>query len=337
MSSSPIARRDALKAIALPIAAAAFSTRAWPQSAPSGDVDATRYPVFTEEPAITGAVPCVGSSAVGLLLKVMGDELAKEQPRLELALNAAGSGTAAAALAAGESLLAPMSRTMRPAEIEEVQKRRKGTVDFVDIALDAIAVGVHKANPMTRISLRDLDRIFGRERRRGGAPVLNWSDLGVGGTIGGKRIALHGMGPNSGSNGLVQDIVLQGGPFRTAVVEEPVSSSVVQAIATDEAGIGYYSEAFDSVRVRELAIEAIDGSGYHLPQEAAIRSGRYPLSRAMRIYFVREAIAASAPARKVLEFALSEDGQEIVRRLHMIQIGPDAARAAFARVRAPAK
>jgi len=112
---------------------------------------------------------------------------------------------------------------------------------------------------------------------------------------------------------------------------------VVQAIATDEAAIGYYSEAFDSVRVRELAVEAVDGSGYHLPEERHIRAGRYPLSRAMRIYFVREAVAASPAARKVLEFALSEDGQEIVRRLHMIQVGADAAQAAFARVRAPLK
>jgi len=330
----PIDRRDAIKALVAPIALAAFASRSSAQNPPPADPDATRYPVFVEDPAVKGEVACVGSSSVGLLLKLMGDELRKEQPGITLALRSAGSGTAAEALAVGESILAPMSRAMRPAEIERIQQRRKGTVDFVDIALDAIAIGVHRSNPIERLSLRDLDRIFGRERRRGGVPALTWSDLGVAGDFGKRRITLHGMGSNSGSNGLVQDVVLQGGAFRTAVVEEPVSSSVVQAVATDEAAIGYYSEAFDSARVRRLPIEALDGSGYLAPEARHIRSGRYPLTRAMRIYFVREAVALSASARKVLEFALSEDGQEIVGRLHMTQIDPESARAATARVMA---
>ena len=337
-----ITRRTALGAIAAPVAFAAFGSRVLAQAAPTATppvvppmaVDATAYSVFMEDPSIEGRVKCVGSSAVGLLLEKMRVEFSEDQPRIDISVVSSGSGTAAAALASGEAMLAPMSRAMRASEIEEVEKRRKGKVDFIDFALDAIAVSVHFRNPTTRMTMRDLDRVFGRERRRGGAPAARWSDLGVSGDLGAKTIALHGMGPQSGSNGLVQEVVLQGGPFRTAVIEEPVSSSVVQAVATDEAAIGYSSVAFESERVRRLSIEAIDGSGFVEPTPEHIRSGRYPLCRAMRIYFVREAVAKSPAARKVLEFAVSEDGQQVVEQLLMMRVPAENANRSFERLTA---
>lgn len=327
-------RRTALGAIAAPLAFTVLSRGSPAQSTPPADVDATAYGVFAEEPAVAGRVKCVGSSAVGLLLEKMRADFNDDQPLIEISVVSSGSGTAAAALASGEAMLAPMSRPMRASEIEEVEKRRKGKVEFIDFALDAIAVSVHSVNPTTRLSLRDLDRIFGRERRRGGAPATRWSDLGVTGALATKTISLHGMGPQSGSHGLVQEVVLQGGPFRTAVIEEPVSSSVVQAVATDEAAIGYCSVAFESERVRRLAVEAADGSGFVEPRPEHIRSGRYPLCRSMRIYFVREAVAASPAARKVLEFAVSEDGQQIVEQLLMMRVPSDNANRSFERLSA---
>ena len=341
-----ITRRRALAAIAVPAAMLALPLRGAraqdaaapavppdPAAVPRVDVDGTPYPAFVADASIEGTVRCVGSSSVGLVLNAMRTGFRGDQPSISIEVVSSGSGTGPKALASGEADIAPMSRAMKPSEIEEVERARKGKVDFVDLAVDAIAIGVHVRNPLTRISLRDLDRVFGRERRRGGAPALKWSDIGVrDGVLDDRTITLFGMGAGSGSNGIVQEVVLQGGPFRTAVNEEPVSSSVVQAIATDPESIGYCSVVFDSVRVRQLAIEALDGSGFIAPTEEAIRSGRYPLARPLRLYFVRESLAARPAVRKLLQFVVSQDGQEIVGRGGQKTLSPAAAREGFAKV-----
>ena len=148
-----------------------------------------------------------------------------------------------------------------------------------------------------------------------------------------RTITLFGMGAGTGSSGIVQETVLQGGAFRTSVNEEPVSSSVMQAIATDPTAIGYCSVLFDSVRVRKLEIESVDGGGFIAPTDEAIRSGRYPLSRALRLYFVRESLPKSPAARKLLQFLVSQDGQEIVEDLGQKTLAPKDAHAMFAKVK----
>ena len=296
----------------------------------ANDVDASPYPRFIEDLSIKGTVRCVGSSSVGLMLNTVRAAIRDAQPGIELVVESSGSGAGPKALAEGKADLAPMSRAMRPAEIAEIEKARGAKVGYVDVAVDAIAICVNRANPMTRISLKDLDRVFGRERRRGGGPAVVWGDIGVRDTkLSGVRIELFGMGPGTGSNGIVSEIVLDGGPFRTSVNEEPVASSVVQAVATDPLAIGYCSAYFEAARVRQLEVEALDGSGFVAPTEANIRSGRYPLARAMRIYYGDAPPALSPAARQFLRFLVSEDGQELIADMGQKALGPEQAHQHF--------
>ncbi|MEY5061472.1 MAG: hypothetical protein RIS45_1393 [Planctomycetota bacterium] len=329
-------RRDAMHLLATPLLFGALSRIAFAQDAPPlprADVDATPYPSFIEDPALSGTVRCVGSSSVGLLLNAIRPGFRESQERIEIEVVSSGSANGPRALAAGECALAPMSRPMSRPEIEQIEKARKGTIDWIDIAIDAIAVCVNVKNPLTRISLKNLDRVFGRERKRGGAPAVKWADVGVGGSpLAERTITLFGMGASSGSHGLVQDVILQGGAFRTSVNEELVSSSVVQAIATDPQAIGYCSVIFESSRVRRLEIEALDGSGFAAPTDEGIRSGRYPLARALRLYYVREDLAKSPFVRKFLQFIVSQDGQEIIEDLGQKPLASKDARAMFDKV-----
>lgn len=298
------------------------------------DVDASPYPRFVEDETIKGTVKCVGSSSVGLILNAVRPGFREAQKAIELVVESSGSAAAPKALAAGTADLAPMSRAMRPAEIEEIEKARGAKVEFVDIAVDAIAICVNRANPITRITLKDLDRVFGRERRRGGGPAVVWGDIGVRDTeLSSKKIELYGMGSGSGSNGIVSEFVLQGGPFRTTVNEEPVASSVVQAIATDPQAIGYCSAYFEANRVRQLEVETLDGSGFVAPTEAAIRSGSYPLARSMRIYFVNDPKRPNPAAMQFMRFLVSEDGQDIIGALGQKVLAPEQAHTQFAKLK----
>ncbi|MFM7052317.1 MAG: PstS family phosphate ABC transporter substrate-binding protein [Planctomycetota bacterium] len=340
--NTPLDRRDAMRAIAapfvaaaaLPLVRAAHAQDAEPPTAPTAlPEDALApYPKFVENRAITGTVRCIGSSAVGLVLNASRPAFRESQPDISLEVRSSGSSSAPQFLASGEADLAPMSRPMRAAEIESIERARNAPLRWVDIAVDAIAISVHRENPIARISLKDLDRTFSRDRRRGGGPAVLWEDLGVRDAAWAKRqIVLFGMGSGTGSHGLVQEVVLQGGAFRTAVNEEPVSSSVIQAIATDRFSIGYCSAYFSmgtgSRRTRALELEALDGSGYCAPIEEHIRSGRYPLSRSLRLYFVADPKRKPEAALQFLRFLLSQDGQEVIGDLGQFTLSPEQARA----------
>lgn len=329
-------RRRALAAIGAPLLAAALPRRAigQDQPPPAADPDTSPYPSFSADPSIKGTVRCVGSSSVGLLINAIRPEFADDQPDIAIEMSSSGSSGGPKALAAGECMLAPMSRPMKPSEIELVESSRKGKVDFIDIAIDAIAICVNAKNPLRRIAMTDLDRIFGRERRRGGSPAMKWSDAGVlDPALASRTIVLFGLGQQHGSTGLMQDIVLQGGAFRSSVNEEPVSSSVVQAVATDPAAIGYASVMFDSQRTRMLELESSDGSGaFVAPTEAEIRAGRYPLARSLRIYFVRDEIAKSRAAARFLQFIVSQDGQELIGEVGQKRLLPKDAHAMMSRI-----
>lgn len=304
------------------------------------DSENSPYPTFREDPDLRGVVRSVGSSAVGLVLNSVRPLFREEQPEIELRVISSGSSDAPRALASGESDIAPMSRFMTPAEIESIEAAQRRKVQHVDIAIDAIAFIVHRSNPLTRISLRDLDRMYGRDRKRGGASVTRWGEVGVNdanGTPSSRPIVLHGMSGKSGSNGIVRDVVLQGGAFRTSVSEEPVSSSIVQAVATDPWSIGYCSayftsEVFKVERIRVLEVETLDGSAYLKPTDETVRTDRYPLSRRLRIYFLEGLPTRNPAAAQLLRFLLSDDGQEFVRDLGQRTLSPAQAHAEFAKL-----
>jgi len=294
------------------------------------DIDSGPYPKFGANPAIAGTVRCVGSSAVGLILNAMRRQFAEAEPDIALEVISSGSGEAPKALANGTSDLAPMSRSMKPEEIAAIEKARGCKVESIDIAVDAIAVCVNRHNPITQLSMKDLDRVFGRERRRGGGPAVVWGDLGLQEQPwASQKILIFGMGPNTGSNGIMREVVLDGGSFRTSANEEPVASGVVSAVATNTNAIGYCSSYFQAARVRALLLEATDGSGFVGPTDEAIRSGRYPLSRSLRIYFVRDPVRPNPAAMQFLRFLVSEDGQTLVGELGQKRISPEAAHESF--------
>jgi phosphate transport system substrate-binding protein len=163
---------------------------------------------------------------------------------------------------------------------------------------------------------------------------VSWGDVGVRDEAWSKRqITLFGMGPGSGSNGIVQDVVLLGGAFRTAVNEEPVSSSVIQAIAADPNAIGYSSAYFTAERTRQLELDTLDGSAFAAPTTENIRSGRYPLFRALRLYFVADPKRLSPATIQLMRFLVSQDGQELIEGLGQITLSPEQAHAEYAKTK----
>src|SRR5262249_18445457 len=66
-----------------------------------------------------------------------------------------------------ELAVGPMSRQMKPSELDGFEKKYGYKPTEVKVAVDTIAVWVHKDNPIKGLSLEQVDAIFSKSHRRG--------------------------------------------------------------------------------------------------------------------------------------------------------------------------
>ncbi|GIW40716.1 MAG: hypothetical protein KatS3mg076_1293 [Candidatus Binatia bacterium] len=182
------------------------------------------------------------------------------------------------------------------------------------MAIDALAVYVHRENPLESLSLPQVDAIFSKTRRLGYPKDIRvWGDLGLGGEWATRRISLYGRNAASGTYGFFKEKVLGGGDFKDEVKEQPGSASVVQGIAEDPAGIGYSGIGYRTSGVKPLALSPSEGGDPVPPTPGNVYAGRYPLSRFLYVYVNRKPGAPLDPlVREFLLFVLSKEGQEVV-------------------------
>jgi phosphate transport system substrate-binding protein len=235
-------------------------------------------------------------------------------PKTELDIVGGGSSIAPPALLEGRSQLAPMTRRMTSAEEEAFAARGGARPTAFTVAADALAIFVNRDNPVTRLTLQQVDAIFSSTRERGGAAVKTWGDLGLGGTWASVPIALYGFGASAGAYALFRESALGGGDFKAALKPQPGSSSVVQGPAANPGGIAYASVYFRTPRIRPVSLSAGEGP-FLLPTQEHAVSGAYPLARVLYVYVLLGRDPLAPPAvLEFLRFMFSQEGQQIVAR-----------------------
>ena len=180
--------------------------------------------------------------------------------------------------------------------------------------MDALAVFVHKDNPIKCLTLKQVDAIFSRNRE-GGYPedIRTWGDLSLTGEWAKKPISLYGRNAASGTYGYFKKVALFKGDYKDEVKEQPGSSAVVQGVASDKYAIGYSGVGYKTADVRTipLALEAEEAC-YDATAEDAY-SGNYPLARFLYIYLNKNPNQELDPlAREFIKFVYSKQGQKIV-------------------------
>lgn len=93
-------------------------------------------------------------------------------PLVTLSVSGGGSGVGLAGLQKETTQLANASRDIKPKEREEIQQKFGKEVKGFVVALDALAVYVHPANPLDEISLTDLKQIF-----QDGGTITEWEQI----------------------------------------------------------------------------------------------------------------------------------------------------------------
>lgn len=264
---------------------------------------------------VSGTLVSIGSDTLNNLMTLWAEGFRSFYPNVSIQIQGAGSGTAPPALVQGTAQFGPMSRPMRGTEIQAFEARFGYPPIPMRGAIDALGVFVHRDNPLQCVSLQQLDAIFSSTRRGGADRAINtWGDLGLTGEWATRPIALYGRNSASGTYGYFKDVALFGGDFRPEVREQPGSSTVIQGVASDIAGIGYSGIGYATADVRPLQIRGADGNCYGPTGEAAA-SGDYPIARFLYIYMNRDPNRPMEPLRsEFVRFVYSQQGQNAVVR-----------------------
>ena len=275
---------------------------------------ADALPAYRQQAGVAGSVNSVGSDTLNNLMALWAEAFRSMYPNVTVQVEGKGSGTAPPALAAGSAELGPMSRMMKPSELEEVGKKLGFKPTPIAVAVDCVAVYVNKDNPVPGLSLPELDAIFSATRKLGHEDVAKWGQLGVQGDVASMNISMYGRNAASGTYVFFKEEAMGNGDYKNSVKEQPGSAAVVNGIAGDRAGIGYSGIGYKTSDVRALPIAEEDGEFVEPNFENAL-DGTYPLARLLYIYVPKDpAKPLPAATREFLRFILSAEGQELVER-----------------------
>jgi phosphate transport system substrate-binding protein len=113
---------------------------------------------------VSGTLNSIGSDTLNNVMTLWAEGFQKKYPNVKTQIEGKGSSTAPPALIAGTAQLGPMSRLMKPSEIDDFEKKHGYKPTAVKVAVDALAVWVNKDTPIDTITLPQIDAVFSKTR-----------------------------------------------------------------------------------------------------------------------------------------------------------------------------
>lgn len=275
-----------------------------------------RLPTYPSSAAVSGSLKSVGSDTMNNEMALWAEGFRALYPHVKIEIEGKGSSTAPPALISGSSQFGPMSRAMKSKEIDAFVESFGYEPTGLPTSLDMLAVYVHKDNPIakTGLTLQQVDAIFSKNRT-GGHPsdIRTWGDLGLTGEWADRPISLYGRNSASGTYGYFKKHALFKGDYKDSVKEQPGSSSVVQGVASDLAGIGYSGIGYKTADVATVSLAIEDGEDYVPAEPEFAYTGEYPLARFLYLYVNKKPGERMEPLRtEFVRYVFSRQGQECV-------------------------
>ena len=272
--------------------------------------------LFSNEVFATGNVILTkGSDTLLVVAQAWAEAYDRVNPDITVSVGGGGSGTGFDALLKGLVDIANSSRPIDTFELERAARLRIRPIEHT-VGYDALAVYIHKDNPLTSISLRQLEDIFGK-----GAELKNWADLGI--EVPGceaQRIVRVGRQNTSGTYTYFRNSILtKSRRFDTGILDMLGSKDVVHLVEKTPCAIGYSGLAYATSMVKMACVSKDEKSTCSTPSIASASDGSYPIVRPLFMY-------ANEPAREVItnyiDWVLSEEGQCIIHRKGYAPVRP---------------
>jgi phosphate transport system substrate-binding protein len=271
-----------------------------------------REDVDPNEPV--GFLQIKGSDTIVNAAQKIAEEFMKDYPHIFVAVTGGGSGVGIASLINKTCDVATASREMKPKEKEIAEKRGVFPKEFV-VAYDGVAVIVNKNNPVERIAIEDLHKIFTGK-------ATNWKEFG------GKDLGIVTLSRevSSGTHIYFKEEVVQLGKkdnreeFSPQTLLLTSSQTIVEEVVANEAAIGYLGMGYVSDRTKSLLVAK--GGDFYPPDVNNVIKKTYPLSRPLYFYTNGQ---PQGVIKLFIDFTLSPKGQQQFIETGFVPIGATVA------------
>ncbi len=246
-----------------------------------------------------------GSDTMVNVAQAWAEEYTNVAPTVGVEVSGGGSGVGIAALERGTIDIANASRNMKPEEAEQARKNTgKEPREFI-VGYDALAVFVHRDNPISEINFEQLADIFAED-----GTAVRWSDLGV--EIPGvsdDTIVRISRQSSSGTYEFFRERVLGKKDFKLGSRDMNGSKEVVELIGSARTAIGYSGMGYATDTVKILKIARAAGEPAYEPTVENTVLKAYPLARSLQMYTLGEPQGA---VKDYIDWILSPAGQRIL-------------------------
>jgi phosphate transport system substrate-binding protein len=283
------------------------------------------------------------------LLAAWEQSFRSRHPNVRFETQLYGNASAIGGLYTGAADIAFMTRDIALTEIDGYQQALghkpiqvsvlTGSVGIADHD-PAVVIFVHKDNPLTHLTLAQLDATFGADHRRGSKNMRQWGQLGLSGEWAGRPIHLYGYDVASDVSQFFEHAVMAGSEKWNCSLQEfsdrrlpeghlvDAGQQILDALAKDRDGIAISSVSYRNPLTKALALAFEQGGPYFTATRQAVQERQYPLTRPVSIFFDR---APDQPIdenlREFITYILSDEGQATARKVgDYLPLTPELAR-----------
>jgi phosphate transport system substrate-binding protein len=258
-----------------------------------------------------------GSDTMVNLAQAWAEEYKKVAPDVDVEVSGGGSGVGIAALVKGTIDIANASRNMKPEEIESAKKNTgKDPKEFI-VGYDALAIYVHKDNPLNEITLDQIAQIYAE-----GGKLTKWADLGVkipGAS--GDEIVRVSRQSSSGTYEFLREHVLNKKDFKLGSRDMNGSKEVVELVASTPTAIGYSGMGYATASVKMLKVKKTVADPAFEPNVANTLAKTYPIARSLQVYTLGEPQGA---VKKYIDWMMDDPGQKVVEATGYVPLPAEA-------------
>ncbi len=271
---------------------------------------------------VEGRLAVAGSIALSNLMTYWTQAFSERNPLITVTIADPGGTAGIEALINGIADIALTSIPISGKQNKAFEARFGYAPHVIPLAMDAVAVYVNDANPLTSITLQELDAVFSITYRCGKLPpIQTWDALGVKGNLAQQRITVYGLTVATGTSSLFRQTALCGGDFIKDFKALAGPAAVVNALISNYAGIGFSSSAMKTAGIHMLAIAPYKDAIAVAPTTDAIHSGQYPISRTLGIAINQpKNMPLSLALRAFIDFVLSPEGQSIATKAGYVSL-----------------
>jgi phosphate transport system substrate-binding protein len=261
----------------------------------------------------TNVIQNAGSDTMVNLAQAWAEEYATLEPSVSVEVSGGGSGTGIASLINGTVDLVNSSRKIEPDEAARAAAAGGEPQEYI-VGFDALAVYVHRNNPLEETSLEQLADIYGER-----GSTTSWTQLGIHTPMcQDNEIILVSRQSNSGTFHYFREALLgEREDMRLGTIDLHGSKDVVEIVGRTPCALGYSGMGYATRDVKMLRVSRKTGEPTYAPDVQNTLSGAYPIARPLYLYTHGK---PKENTRKYIRWVLSDAGQKIVEETGYVPI-----------------